>query len=191
MSGERHALIIATAKYSDPAIGELRAPGHDAEALKRVLADPDVGDFNVDVALDATEAALRRRVAAFFADRASDDLLLLYLSCHGLKDGRGYLFFAATDTDLKMLSATSLPADFVNREMDGTFAERVVLFLDCCYSGAWGRGMRRGDDGIIDLPQHFAGKGKAILTASNAQEYAFEDGVLKKRRMQVPPYSLR
>jgi hypothetical protein len=41
--GTRSALIIANARYDDPALAQLRSPGHDAEALVRVLKDPAIG----------------------------------------------------------------------------------------------------------------------------------------------------
>ena len=42
-----------------------------------------------------SRAVLRRKVATFFADRGCDDLLLLHVSCDGLKDDSGQLYFAA------------------------------------------------------------------------------------------------
>ena len=51
--GRRLALVIATASYSDPTLDQLRAPGDDAKDLADVLADPDVGGFDVEAVLDA------------------------------------------------------------------------------------------------------------------------------------------
>jgi uncharacterized caspase-like protein len=136
----RSALIIANARYADPALSRLRSPGHDAEALAAVLADPNIGGFDVQVELDPTEGVVRRRLAAFFADRDRDDLLMVHFSCHGLKDSRGRLFLAARDTELRSFSATAVPASFVADQMSETGSRRVLLVLDCCYSGAFGRG---------------------------------------------------
>ena len=91
----RHALIVATDTYNDPKLRRLRAPTRDAAALADVLRDPEIGDFEVELASNETDAALRRRIAAFFGDRARDSLLLLHFSCHGLKDDSGQLYFAA------------------------------------------------------------------------------------------------
>ena len=41
MSGQRKALIIANDEYEQEALRNLLAPGADAEALGRVLGDPD------------------------------------------------------------------------------------------------------------------------------------------------------
>jgi hypothetical protein len=89
--GVRSALIIFNNRYQDPGLRRLRAPGQDAEALARVLSDPAIGAFEVKTVANKPEHWLRREVAAFFADRARGDLLLLYLSCHAVKDNSGHL----------------------------------------------------------------------------------------------------
>lgn len=172
----RSALIIANAAYTDPALSRLRSPGEDAEALAAVLADPHIGGFDVQVAMDATEGVVRRRLAGFFADRDRDDLLLVHFSCHGLKDSRGRLYLAAHDTEIRSFSATAVPASFVADQMNESGSRRVVLVLDCCYSGAFARGAAVRGDRRVHLNDEFGGvaSGRIVLTASTATEYAFE-----------------
>jgi fused signal recognition particle receptor len=55
--------------------------------------------------------------------------------------------------------------------MERCRARSIVLLLDCCYSGAFLSGSK-GDEGV-HLKEKFSGRGKAILTASNAIEYAW------------------
>ena len=170
----RYALIVAGGTYHDSKLSRLRKPSTDADALARVLHDPEIGDFEVELAVDEPESVLRRRIAAFFSDRARDDLLLLHFSCHGLKDDSGHLYFAATDTEVAQLDATAVSAEFVSRQMTRSRSRKVVALLDCCYSGAIARGLTfRGGD-RVDLDDHLGGNGRVILTASSAMEYAFE-----------------
>jgi caspase domain-containing protein len=170
----RSALIVATNAYRDERLRQLRAPAHDAAALADVLSDDTLGGFEVDVLSDVDETALRRRVASFFRQRARDDLLLLHFSCHGVKNEHGDLYFAAVDTDLDNLEATALSSSFVNELMSRSLSRRIVLLLDCCYSGAFGRSaLARGADGV-DLKERFDGRGRVVLTASTSMEYAFE-----------------
>jgi hypothetical protein len=171
----RSALIVANDRYADPGLRRLRAPTQDAEALARVLGQPGVGDFEVEVVTNEPEHRLRREIAAFFADRDRDDLLLAHLSCHGVKDDSGELYFATADTELTSLDATAVPADFVNRHMGWSRSRRVVLLLDCCYSGAFAGGMVHRAGTGLDLRDRFEGRGRVVLTASSAMEYAFED----------------
>src|SRR5688500_5619447 len=117
MASGRSALILAVDEYEDGKLRKLRAPARGAEKLQCVLGDPRIGDFGVELCANQPEQLIRRKIARFFADRRRDDLLLLHISCHGLKDDSGQLFFAATDTEVDHLDATALPAEFVNRQM--------------------------------------------------------------------------
>jgi hypothetical protein len=170
----RSALIVATDRYDDERLRALRAPAEDAAALARVLGDPEIGDFEVTYCTNPKEYELRRTVSAFFADRHPDDVLLLHFGCHGLKDDDGHLYFAAADTEFGHLDATAVPADFVNRRMNDSRSKRIVLFLDCCYSGAFAKGMSPRAGEQVEVKERFEGKGRVVLTASNSMEYSFE-----------------
>ena len=98
LTGAREALIVATDTYEDAKLRALRAPARDAAELARVLGDPDVGAFRVGVSLNEPDHVVRRKLSEFFADRSRDDLLLLHISCHGLKDEDGTLYFANANT---------------------------------------------------------------------------------------------
>lgn len=87
--GPRLALVIASSSYTDPGLAQLRAPAQDAAEMIDVLADPDIGGFEVTPVLDRPEYEIRRAVDAFLTGRSLDDLVVLYLSCHGVLDGRG------------------------------------------------------------------------------------------------------
>jgi Caspase domain len=173
-SGGRHALIVATARYDDPKLSALRAPAADAERLAAVLADPARGAFAVQTLIDEPQGTVARRVAAFFRDRRPDDLLLLHFSCHGVKDDRGELFLAAADTEVDLLSATGVSAQWLNDQITRTRSRRTVVLLDCCFSGAFPFGLRARSAAAVDAPEQLQGRGRAIITASSAMEYAYE-----------------
>lgn len=173
-SVRRYALIIAVNSYEDPGLRGLRAPSTDADALQRVLADPGIGGYQVSVLRDADERTVRRQIAGFFADRDPDDLLLLHFSCHGVKDRQNKLHLAASDTELRTLGATGIPASFLDSQMSQTNARRVVLILDCCFSGAYAADMSARADKSVNIEEEFGHSGRVVLTASSATEYAFE-----------------
>ncbi|MFD8520011.1 caspase family protein [Streptomyces capillispiralis] len=172
MSAGRYALLVATGTYDDRALSRLRSPARDAHALAEVLGDPRIGDFEVSTVVDGRHREVTRAIERFFLDRRRDDLLLLHLSCHGLKNDRGELHFAAADTDRRLLASTSVPAPFVRRQMNACRARSVVLLLDCCYSGAFLAGSK--GDTTVHVHDELAGHGRAVLTATNRTEYAWE-----------------
>ena len=49
----------------------------------------------------------------------------------------------ARDTERDLLEATAISADFVSERMSQSRSRRIVLMLDCCYSGAFTAGLRR------------------------------------------------
>ncbi|MGW6444181.1 caspase family protein [Lentzea sp. NPDC055074] len=170
----RYALIIASHEFTDPGLSALRAPAHDAARLGEVLADPRIGAFHVRTLINSPAAEVNEAVEDFFADRTPDDLLVLHFSGHGVKDEAGELHFATSSTKLTRLAGTAVSADFVARRMNRSRSRRVVLLLDCCYSGAFGRGMVARAGGSVGLEEQFGGSGRAVITASSSMEYAFE-----------------
>jgi hypothetical protein len=185
-AGSRSALIIASHEYQDPGLRRLRSPAHDAEALARVLGDPRIGGFEVRTLLDAPSYEITEAVEEFFADRSPDDLLLMHFSGHGVKDEGGELHFATANTKLRRLGATAVAADFVNRRMSRSRSRRIVLLLDCCYAGAFERGMTARAGTSVNIEEQFGGRGRAVITASSSMEYAFEGDELTDARELTP-----
>jgi caspase domain-containing protein/WD40 repeat protein len=174
VAGSRSALIVATYLHDDPGLTRLQAPAEDAEALAEILSDADVGGFDVSTVVNGRWSEVNLAVAQFFHDRRPDDLLLLHFSCHGLKDDSGELYFAATDTRLDLLEATGIPSSFVSRTMDRSRAGRVLLLLDCCYAGAFARSGAHRGAGAVDVGDRLGGRGRVVITAASALQYAFE-----------------
>ncbi|MER7108932.1 caspase family protein [Streptomyces sp. NPDC000229] len=177
----RHALIIANDDYEEGGLQKLTSPAADAEALAEVLGDPRIGGFDVQVVRNEPSYVIRMRIEDFFADRRRDDTLLLHFSCHGLKSESGELYFAAPDTRPKRLKATGVASDFVQTCMADTRARTTVLFLDCCYGGAFSPGTVARAAGDAHVLENFAGdklggggRGWAVVTASDSMQYAFE-----------------
>ncbi len=173
MSGDKTALIIASSEYNDSRFRRLRAPAADADDLAEVLQDSSIGGYQVTKILNSAAHVANEEIEGFFQGRTSHDLLVLYFSCHGIKDDRGQLYFATKTTKLDRLASTSIPAAFVADQMYQSRARQIVLLLDCCYSGAFTRGLIHHAGEKVDLDR-FASRGRAVLFASSAMEYAFE-----------------
>lgn len=165
---------------------QLRSPASDAKALRAVLRDPAIGDFEVQTLMNRPALEINEAVEEFFADRNPDDLLLLHFSTHGVKDEEGELYFAAANTRLDRLGTTAVSAKFVCTLMNRGRSRRVVLLLDCCFAGAFERGLVPRASSEIEIKERFGGRGRIVITASKAMEYAFEAGKLVNKRKRSP-----
>jgi hypothetical protein len=175
-TGHRLALLVAASAYNDPDLRQLRAPGHDATELAEVLRDPRIGGFDVQVLINPASGEVHEGIEDFCTDRHPDDQLLIYLSCHGVLDSYGRLYYAATNTRRERLAATAVAAAWLNERLEDCRARRQILLLDCCHSGAFAKGAK-GDVGLA-LQHRFEphGRGRVVLTASRSTEYSFEGG---------------
>ena len=176
MTAKRSALIVATSEYRDSRLATLQGPAHDAEALRTVLANKEIGGFDVRVALNSRVDSLRRTLESFFADRTREDLLLVHFSGHGLKDDDGQLYLAAADTQIDRLLSTGIDAAWVNKLMNRCRSERIALFLDCCFAGAFTSGMAHRGGDTAGVKEQFTGSGLFVIAASDAMQYSFEGG---------------
>ncbi len=178
----RFALILGCFEYDDAELRSLSGPPRDAESLAHVLRNPKIGGFDdVKILLNKPHAEIVDTLVAFFDDRKKEELLLLYFSGHGIKDEDGNLFLAARNTRRKTLIASGIDSALVKRLMNRSNSRRQVLVLDCCYSGAFPEQMTaksaRGDP--VGSNDYFQGKGRVVLTASDAMQYAFEGESVK------------
>jgi Caspase domain len=189
VSGQRKALIVANGEYEQEALRDLAAPAADADALGRVLGDQQIGDFTVQVVRNQPAHVISAQIEELFSESRRDDVLLLHFSGHGLKSESGELFFAASNTRPNRLGSTAVSADFVQRCMQASRSRSIVLLLDCCYGGAFAQGVKvraAGDVNVLDsFPRETrsgGGRGRAVITASSAMEFAFEGDQLSDQR---------
>lgn len=172
----KFALLIGVSEYPE-GLSALPAALNDVEAMCEVLKCPEKGEFKVTTLLNPTADRLRKSIEAFFKNRASDDLVLLYFSGHGIVDAEGNFFFSATETKKdngKLVKSSAVAArdvyDYMGHDCK---SDRKVVILDCCHSGAFGDRIPR-DAGDIKFQDQLGGTGRVVLTASAAIDYSFE-----------------
>lgn len=173
----KFALVIANTEYQDESFAKLTAPGKDADEFAQVLRESAAFD-DVQVLINEGESRTRRSIARFFAERKRDDLLLLYFSGHGVRNEQGHLFLAANDTEINILEASGIPAEFVTQSMNNSRSQRQLLILDCCNSGAFAHGSKSaaGVGKSMGIATAFEGSGfgRVVLTATDATQFAWE-----------------
>ncbi|MFB6878957.1 tetratricopeptide repeat protein, partial [Streptomyces sp. NPDC056323] len=182
--GRRLAMLIATFDYQDSALRQLTAPAHDAKALAAVLKDPDIAGFEVTTLVNQPHYLIGEAIGDFYRDARRDDLTLLYFTGHGLKDDDGRLYLAMTNTRRDRLLFTALAAEQIDQAMEECNSRQKVLILDCCYSGAFPAGRISKSDTAVHALERFRGRGRTVLTASDATQYSFEGNQLHGQAVQ-------
>ncbi|MFD6183702.1 AAA domain-containing protein [Streptomyces goshikiensis] len=174
-----HALLIGTANYQDPAYTPLAAVRADVHYLSQVLEMPSVGRFEDCVRVeDSTKTAIMQSVESFLAEREADELVVLYLSGHGVYETEdGQLYYVAADTSADQVQSTAVKASFITEQLEACAARRKVLLLDCCFSGAAVQGFRSkgGGGGRAGggSPPAVEASGVYVITASHHWEESF------------------
>jgi hypothetical protein len=166
--------LIATYRYEDEGLRQLTSPAHDAESFADVLRDPAIAGFEVTTLVNEPHYRVGAAISDLYRDRRRDDLTLLYFTGHGLKDDDGRLYLAMANTRRDSLLFTSLPAEQIDQAMEGCMSRQKVLILDCCYSGAFPAGRAVKADAEVHALEKFQGRGRTVLTASDATQYSFE-----------------
>lgn len=178
MSERRYAILIASSKYGcDPErLPELRCPENDVEALSRILTSEQHGIFDrpdVLVLRNKPSYEVLRALNRVLKQAGKNELVLIYYSGHGKLDPAGRLHLATGDTLIQELESTSIPVSSVRNYIDISPSNKVILILDCCYSGSVGSAFLKGsvDD---QLQQVSDARGIYIITASTAIQVAQE-----------------
>lgn len=192
---DRWAVVIGVARYESPEIPRLRYTVPDAEAIYQVLTGP--GGFKKEHVLlltDKTEKKptlrnIKWALGTFLARSAKkEDTVLIFFAGHGApevdpqgleRDGLAK-YLVPLDADPDDLYSTALPMDELQTIFGRIEAERVVAFLDSCYSGAAGgrtfasKKTRASHVDDLFLERLAQSKGRAIITASRPAEVSIE-----------------
>jgi tetratricopeptide (TPR) repeat protein len=172
----KFALLIGVGDYRSAEFADLAAAVPDVNAMQTVLQDPSVGGFaiaDVTTLLNPEPQQMREALERLFSERKSDDLLVLYFSGHGVVDDAGRFHLTTAHTQKGMLNSTAIAGSFIHGLMENSRSKQQVVILDCCFSGAFAKGMMAKGD-AVNFQAQLGGKGRAVLTSSSATEYSFE-----------------
>jgi uncharacterized caspase-like protein len=176
-------------------IPKLRYAVPDAESIYQVLIGP--GGFKKEHILLMTDKTERkptfrniRWALGTFLSRSArkDDTVVIFFAGHGApeSDPRGLerdglaKYLIPSDADPEDLYSTAFPMDELQTIFGRIEAERVVAFLDTCYSGAAGgrtflaKRTRSSQVDDLFLERLTRSKGRAIITASRPAEVSME-----------------
>jgi hypothetical protein len=189
------AVVIGVGRYENAGIPFLKYSVPDADAMYQVLTTTvGIKKDNVMLLTDRTERKptlrnIKYALGTFLARSArKDDTVLVYFAGHGAPevDPRGIerdglaKYLIPADADPDDLYSTGLPMDELQTIFGRIEAERVVMFLDACYSGgAGGRtfASKKTRAGAVDdlfLERLTRATGRVIVTASKTSEVSLE-----------------
>jgi len=192
---DRWAVVIGAGGYESPDIPKLRYTVPDAEAIYQVLiGSAGFKKERVLLFTDKTEKKptlrnIKWALGTFLARSAKkEDTVLIFFAGHGAPevDQRGIerdglaKYLVPIDADPDDLYSTALPMDELQTIFGRIEAERVVAFLDSCYSGAAGgrtflsKKTRASHVDDLFLERLTRSKGRAIITASRPAEVSIE-----------------
>jgi hypothetical protein len=194
-SRDAWAVVIGVGRYESPGIPFLKYSVPDADAMYNVLTT--TGGFkkeNVMLLTDRSERKptlrnIKYALGTWLSRSArKDDTVLVYFAGHGAPevDTRGLerdglaKYLIPSDADPDDLFSTAFPMDDLQTIFGRIEAERVVMFLDACYSGAAGgrtfssKKTRAGAVDDLFLERLTRSKGRAILTAAQPAEVSIE-----------------
>jgi helicase len=174
-AGAFRGLFVGIDRHASPYISELSCARRDAVALEALFADTLGGTTTLLVDEEATRARIEDEFAAL-GTSSPDDTVVIGFSGHGSETHE----LIAHDTDIADLSNTAIALDDLETWFSRIPARRVILVLDCCFSGGVGAkvltvAVRPRDARSTEARlQQLAGHGRLVFTASSAEEAAWE-----------------
>jgi hypothetical protein len=188
------AVVIGIDKYKN--LPPLKYAANDACEFYRYLTEVNqIPKDHVWLLLDeeATLDKIRRTLGTLLRRSAGkDDTVIIFLAGHGATetdpsspDGDGLeKYILPMNADPMDLYSSAMPMSEVARIFQRISSERLVFIGDTCYSGASGgrtilAGGTRATVSSAFLERLSQGKGRVILTASDANEVSAEKDELK------------
>ena len=180
---DKWALVIGIGRFKDPSI-KLKYAAKDALDFYDYLVNK--GHFAKDhVKLLIDEDATRENILNQLGDKwlphvaMPDDLVVIYISSHGSPssaDVGGLNYLVAYNTDKDNLYVSGIPVQDLTRLIkDRVHAERVVVVLDACHSGAVRtetKGLfRQGNFNADEISQ---GSGQLVICSSEPNQISWE-----------------
>lgn len=168
-------LFIGVDRYASPNINWLNCATRDAQILEALFCDNLGNDTRLLLDKDATRSGIK----AAFEDLQKcdeDDTVVISFSGHG-SETHELITYDADTADLK---STAIPLEELKDWFAKIPSRRLVIFLDCCFSGGMGARVLHVDEkprniNSVDLKlSELSGDGRLILTASSPTEAAWE-----------------
>lgn len=180
--GSFHGLFVGINRYESGYVQNLASAVRDAQALHALFTDNLGGDTLLLTDSQATTPRIREELRRLASTSVPDDVVAITFSGHG-SDSHALVTCEADPYDI---SSTTLPLDEFTNLISAIPARHLLVVLDCCFSGGAGakvlkstvRARGRASAGPLSIEaflEEMVGTGRVLLTASTAEQEAFED----------------
>jgi formylglycine-generating enzyme len=176
---ERYALLIGISKYANPELS-LNFAAADAQALYKVLTDPEIGAYKPEnVRLLVDDQATRKNIVSamntWLKNRVTaDDSVVIFYSGHGALGGASEAYWVTYDADAEDLASSAVSNKDISSAIAELPAKRKITFIDSCFSEATAKKYRALVPTTIF--EQFKGTGVVTITASTGQQKSVEVG---------------
>jgi hypothetical protein len=170
-SARRKALVVGISEYSN--LQNLDFCQNDGRRMHEVLESQK---YNIaEISGEVSWLELRDTIYDFFVGgNSSDDTLLFYFSGHGVLDF-DEVYLASSDTDPDEPYKRGYSFGDLAKMIGKTKSTRVIVILDCCYSGSFniGKGSKGADTPskgkVKQAREESAKKGRQIMEAKSKE----------------------
>lgn len=179
--GERYAVVIGIGRYKDNRIPKLKYTTVDAESVYSILIDPEYGNFpknQVKLLINeqATDNNIKSAIGTWLRrNTRKDDTVIIFFAGHGAPEDEK-TYWVTYNANIDDLYGTALSNDEIADMLDRVEANKMIAFLDSCYSAATVNRTDKKRSIMIkkDPFQKFKGKGRVIITSSDGKEESLE-----------------
>ena len=172
---KKYAVLIGNSQFPDESdkskLPDLACPVQDVDGLAKVLVS-ERGEFDVLALKNEPSYKILRELQRKLKQATTDDLFLLYYSGHGKPNKSNILHLTTFDTVVAELATSAISMNRIYEILSEAKCRKIVIILDCCYSGAAGQGFK----GAVDdqLQQLNNARGTYLVTASTELQVAHE-----------------
>ncbi len=189
---KRKAVIIGINKYQDKEnIPALEGAVNDATEIHDVLkkwGTFEIADNHFLLDEGATCSVIRRSINDLLIRTVPYDFVLLYFSGHGIVDGYGNGYIVPFDMIKSEPFVNGISMEELRKVILGSVQKKVLMILDCCYSGIAAKGEKTiaiedvkdpFEEYFTKLKDEEGGEGKIIMTSSEKDKKSREKTDLK------------
>lgn len=178
--GDVYAVIIGIGDYQDDRIPDLEFTVNDARGLYEVLIDPNFGGVPQDhiqllLNEEATDRNIKGAIGRWLSRQAKkEDTVIIYYSGHGAPEMQD-TYWVTSNANIDDLYTTALNNNDITDMLARIESERVITFLDSCYSAATVKRKDKTRDIQTEIPwEKFSGKGRVTISASDGKQLSLE-----------------